>query len=103
VISLTSQKIQIYQNGKKVGESTVEPSGRLRGFKGETAFLFAKDNQWHAVEGNASFSNMKDDLRVSDAFREEIRAVVHPGTTMVITNELISPRGATSRGVMSSD
>jgi hypothetical protein len=103
VVSLASQKIQIYQNGRKVGESTVEPSGGLRRFKGETVFLFARDNQWHTVEGNASFSNMKDDLRVSDGFREKIRAVVHPGTTMVITSEPISPRGGQSRDVMSGD
>jgi hypothetical protein len=103
VVSLASQKIQIYQNGRKVGESTVEPSGGLRRFKGETVFLFARDNQWHTVEGNASFSNMKDDLRVSDAFREKIRAVVHPGTTMVITSEPISPRGGQSRDVMSGE
>lgn len=103
VVSLPSQKIQIYQNGRKVGESTVEPSGGLRGFKGETVFLFARDNQWHTVEGDASFSNMKDDLRVSDSFRDKIRAVVHPGTTMVITSEPISPRGATSRAVIGSE
>jgi hypothetical protein len=101
VVSLASQKIQIYQNGRKVAESTVEPSGGLRRFKGEAAFLFAQDNQWHTVEGHVSFSNLKDDLRVSDAFREKIRAVVHPGTTMVITSEPVSPRGGRSRGVMS--
>jgi hypothetical protein len=103
VVSLASQKIQIYQNGRKVGESTVNASGRLRGFEGEVVFLFARDNQWHTVEGKASFSNVKHDLRVSDAFREKIRAAVHPGTTMVITSEPISPRGATSRGVIGSE
>jgi L,D-transpeptidase catalytic domain len=103
VVSLPGQKMQIYQNGRKVGESSVEPSGGLRGFKGESVFLYAKDNQWHTVEGNASFSNMKDDLRVSDAFREKIRAAVHPGTTMIITSEPVSPRGGQSRDVMSTN
>jgi hypothetical protein len=103
VVSLASQQIQVYQNGRKVAESAVEPSGSLRRFKGEAAFLFARDNQWHTVEGHASFSNLKDDLHVSDAFRQKIRAVVHPGTTMIITSEPVTPRGSRSRDVMSGN
>jgi hypothetical protein len=101
VVSLASQKVQIYQNGRKVAEATVEVDGGLRHFKGEAVFLFAQDNQWHTVEGHAAFSKMKDDLRVSDAFREKIRAAVHPGTTMVISSEPISSRGGQSCDVMS--
>jgi hypothetical protein len=97
----SGQKMQIYQNGRKMAESAVEPSGSLRHFKGEAVFLFARDNQWHTVKGHASFSNVKNDLHVSDAFRNKIRAVVLPGTTMIITSEPVTPRGVPSRDVIS--
>lgn len=100
VLSTTERRVVILQNGKKVADYPVGVSGALAGLKGEEVFLYAGDNRWHTVEGSDSFETVSSDLQMPEALRAKLRAVVHPGTTMVVTNEPIAVRGGRSRGVI---
>lgn len=90
IVSVASQRLLIYQNGRKVGEAPVEVMNSMRGFKGESVFLFGSDHQWHSVEGGSSIANLRENLLVAPAFRNKVRPAVHPGTTMVITSEPVA-------------
>ena len=87
IVSVAGQRLLIYQNGRKVGEASVEVMAGMRGFKGESVFLFGSDHQWHSVEGGGSIAGLRENLLVPPAFRKTVRPAVHPGTTMVITSE----------------
>jgi hypothetical protein len=90
ILSVTSQRVLVYQNGRKVGEAPVEVKGGMRGFKGESVFLFGGDQQWHCVEGGGTVASLRETLLVSPAFRQAARTALHPGTTMVITGEPVA-------------
>jgi hypothetical protein len=100
VVSLASRELVVYQNGGRAGGCRVEVGGSLRGFQGETAFLFAGDRRWHAVEGHAAFDDIHDDLRLPDGFGAKLHEVLHPGTTLVVTSEPIDQRGGRSRDLL---
>lgn len=89
IMSVASQQLLIYQNGSRVGEAPVEVKEGMRGFKGESVFLFGSDHQWHSVEGGGSIANLRENLLVAPAFRKTVRRALQPGATMVITSETI--------------
>jgi hypothetical protein len=102
VMSTTSQRMLVYQNGKKVGESSVLVRGGMRGFSGEAVYVFAGDQQWHRVQGNASVSSLKEEMVVPAAFGQKMRTIMRAGTTLVVTHEPLSARGGQSRGLITS-
>lgn len=97
VLSTGSQRVYVYQNGKRVGEAAVEVKGTMRGFKGESVFIYLGDHQWERVLGGGSPRELRENLQVPADFRQQVRAAIHPGTTMVITSELAADRGGRSR------
>jgi len=103
VVSTTERRAVIYQNGKKAGDYPVVVSGSLSRFKGEEVFLYAGDNRWHTIEGGDSFQSLGNDLRAPEAMRAKMHAIVHSGTTMVVTSEPISVRGGRSRDVIGGE
>lgn len=103
VISTTSRRVCVYQNGNKVGDSSIAVTGALGRFKGETVFMYTGSGQWQCVEGNVSLSRMKEDVRIPAAFLTKARSVMRPGTTMVVTSEPLSHLGGRSQGPVLSD
>lgn len=102
VMSTTSQRMVVYQNGKKVGESSVLVRGGMRGFSGEAVFVFAGDHQWHRVQGAASVLSLKEEMVVPAAFGQKMRSIMRAGTTLVVTHEPLTARGGQSRGLITS-
>lgn len=103
VLSTASQWVHVYQNGKLVGASPVAVKGGMRGFQGESVFIYTGNQQWQRVEGGGSPKELRECLQVSDEFRTKVRAAMHPGTTMVITSEPLTERGGRSRDVISAE
>ncbi len=103
VVSIASQVVDVYQNGKKVGHAPLEMEGPARRFKGEEVFIYKGNLQWYAVEGTTSYDKLRKHVRVPDAFLQKTRSVLHPGTTMVVTSEPMNARGGQSRELLSGN
>lgn len=101
VVSIPDRQAVVFQNGKKVASTPIEISGGLQKFKGEEAFLYANDQQWHTIVGNDTVKSLRKDARIPEGFRAKLQEILHPGTTMVVTSEPVSTRGGTSRNLMS--
>jgi len=102
VMSTTSRKIQAFQNGRKVGEVSVAVSGKMERFKGESVFLFLSEGKWQSVSGGSSFARMREEVLVPQSFKDRVRPILRPGTTLVVTSEPLGQRGAISHGVVSA-
>lgn len=103
VLSTGSQRVYVYQNGKRVGEAPVEVKGAMRGFKGESVFIYRGDQKWERVMGGGSTGELRESLQVPATFRQQVLAAMHPGTTMVITSEPVTDRGGRSRDLLSAE
>lgn len=99
-ISTTGQRMMVYQNGRLIGESPVEVKGSYRGIRGESVFFMAGDQQWQRASGNGSADKLHEDLVIPASFAQQLRKVVKPGTTMVITSERLNSRPGQSQSVM---
>lgn len=103
VLSTGSGRACIYQNGRRVGESPVTVTGRMSGFKGESVFIYMGDRQWQRASGAGSADELRECLQIPDKFREQVRAAMRPGTTLVITSESLAGRGGRSHEVISGE
>lgn len=103
VLSTGSQRVYVYQNGRRVGEAPVEVKGAMRGFKGESVFIYLGNLQWQRVVGGGSPGELRESLRVPAGFRQQVLAAMHPGTTMVITSEPAADRGGRNRELLTAE
>jgi hypothetical protein len=101
-ISTTGQRMMVYQKGQLVGESPVDVKGSFRGFRGESVFVMTGDQQWQRAAGSGSAEKLHEDLVVPAGFAKQLRSVMRPGTTMVVTSERLNSRPGQSQSVLMS-
>jgi hypothetical protein len=101
VMSTTTRNVVVYQNGKETGRSSLTVSGGMERFRGESVFLYGSDGVWHRVEGGGRVEDMRSMMVPPTGFAGKMKAVIRPGTTMVVTSEpLVTGGGGTSRELL---
>jgi hypothetical protein len=101
-ISTTGQRMMVYQKGQLVGESPVDVKGSFRRFRGESVFVMTGNQQWHRAAGSGSADQLHNELVVPSDFARQLRSVMRPGTTMVVTSERLNTRPGQSQSVLMS-
>ena len=94
--------MMVYQKGQLVGESPVDVKGSFRRFRGESVFVMTGDQQWHRASGSGSADQLHKELVVPADFARQLRSVMRPGTTMVVTSERLNSRPGQSQSVLMS-
>ena len=100
VVSTTTSRIRVFQNGKLIGASPIQVTGSMANYRGESVFVNAGGNQWHSIEGAGSFAGVSQGLLIPPNFGRLMYQAIRPGTTMVITSEPITTQGARSTDLL---